>query len=113
VLEEKIREEVMLKLSNQSSFHRLNNSIYVKTKCPLNKEEQRRFIYKKKSTMETRVNFDNLEEEINTCLMTSNENEKVTTFELCPLCTQMEDDFDNLLNDSNVLSEKCILSTTF
>jgi len=61
--------------------------------------------------METRVNFDNskIEEEINMCLMTSNKNEKVTTFEPCPLCTQMEDDFDNLLNDSNVLSEKCIL----
>jgi len=61
--------------------------------------------------MATRVNNDNskIEENTNMCLMAINENEHVTTFKPCPLCTQMEDDFDNLLNDSNVLSKKCIL----
>ena len=61
--------------------------------------------------MATRVNSDNskIEEETNMCVMAINENEKVTTFKPCLLCTQMEDYFDNLLNDSNVLSEKCIL----
>jgi len=50
--------------------------------------------------MATRVNNDNskIEEEPNISLMAINKNEKVTTFKHCLLCTQMEDDFDNLLS---------------
>jgi hypothetical protein len=36
-------------------------------------------------------------------------NEKVTTFEHCHLCTKMKDDFDNLIYNSNILYENCIL----
>ena len=95
----------MSKLSNQSSCHRWNKLVDFKTK------EQRRFFYKKKSMMATRVNFHNskIKGETNMCLIGQKENEKVTTFKPSHLCTKMEDDFDNLLYDSNILSEKCIL----
>jgi len=95
----------MSKLLNQSSCRKWNELVHFKTK------EQRRFFSKKKSMMSTRVNVDNskIKEETNMCLIAHKENEKVTTFEPCHLCTKMEFDFDNLLYDSNILSEKCIL----
>ena len=39
----------------------------------------------------------------------STQNGKVRTFEPGHLCTKMKDDFDNLLYDSNILSENFIL----
>lgn len=95
----------MSKLFNQSSCRKWDELVHFKTK------EQRRFFSKKKSMLATRVNVDNskIKEETNMCLIAHKENEKVTTFEPCHLCTKMENDFDNLLYDSSIISEKCIL----
>jgi hypothetical protein len=56
--------------------------------------------------MATKGDFDDskIEEKDHTCQMV---NEEVTTSKTCPLCKEMKVGFDNLLHDSNTLSQKC------
>lgn len=44
--------------------------------------------------------------EVNTCLMTNSDIEEVNFFQPYPLYKHLEIEFDNILNDSNILSKK-------
>jgi hypothetical protein len=107
VLEEKIREEVMSKPTNQSACHKCKKKGHSKSKCSHNKKAQRKLTSKKKSMMATKCDFDDsqLEEKDSICLMV---NEEVKNSKPCSLCIEREVKFDSLLNDSNSLSQKFI-----
>jgi hypothetical protein len=107
VLEEKIREEVMSKPTNQSACHKCKKKGHSKSKCSHNKKAQRKLTSKKKSMMATKCDFDDsqLEEKDSICLMV---NEEVKNSKPCSLCIEREVKFDSLLSDSNSLSQKFI-----
>src|SRR3954468_19409268 len=85
---------------------------HFKTECP----QQKRFFkgtpFKKKSMMASwdgseNSNSNTDEEEANLCLMTSSESE-VSPLISCTTCHEMNFMFDNLLEDSNLLTQKCL-----
>ncbi|XP_058775330.1 uncharacterized protein LOC131649593 [Vicia villosa] len=85
---------------------------HFKTECP----QQKRFVkgtpFKKKSMMASwddseNSNSDTDEEEANLCLMTTSDSE-VSPLITCNTCHEMNFMFDNLLEDSNLLTQKCL-----
>ncbi|XP_073224711.1 uncharacterized protein [Cicer arietinum] len=85
---------------------------HYKAECPSNKNPPKRFPFKKKSMMATwddseESETEEEEEEANICLMAKTEEDEVMNSEPCHLCQQMGNEFDNLLNDSNLLIQKC------
>nr|XP_027188629.1 uncharacterized protein LOC113785792 [Cicer arietinum] len=86
---------------------------HYKAECPSNKNPPKRFPFKKKSMMATWDDSEESEteeeeeEEANICLMAKTEEDEVINSKPCHLCQQMGNEFDNLLNDSNLLIQKC------
>ena len=99
----------------QSTCFECNKPGHFKADCPLLKKPFRKYPQKKKAMLATWDDSDESSSEqeheaANLCLMAESDNE-VTNSELthCTYCAENQNAFDNLLNDSNVLAQKCSL----
>ncbi|XP_058783345.1 uncharacterized protein LOC131658028 [Vicia villosa] len=84
---------------------------HFKTECP--HKTQRNFSSKKKSMLaqwddSENSNSEAEDEEANLCLMTNSDSEEVSTPNFCYTCKEIGIMFDNLLEDSNILTQKCL-----
>ncbi|XP_058783740.1 uncharacterized protein LOC131658467 [Vicia villosa] len=80
---------------------------HFKTECPL--KTHRNFSSKKKSMLaqwddSENSNSEAEDEEANLCLMTNSDSEEVNTLNFCYTCKEIGILFDNLLEDSNILT---------
>jgi acyl-CoA hydrolase len=93
---------------SQVTCYGCNKQGHYKNECPLTKRNQKSPF--KKSAL---ITWDDLEDsqaeeegEANVCLMANSENEEVILFDT-PSSKELENTIDNLLSDSNFLTNKC------
>lgn len=89
-----------------------NKPGHYKSECPLEKRNKPQF--QKRSLLATWDDADNSnegieDEEANLCLMAKDNTEEVIFSNSCSSCKKVEIFFDNLLKDSETLSQKCLL----